>query len=59
MVDMDYQDYSKLETLEDSIKTELVDVISHGIVVSNLAVLLARELGEDEAFCREMFIGKN
>lgn len=56
MVDMDYQDYSKLETLEDSIKTELVDVISHGIVVSNLAVLLARELGEDEAFCREIAI---
>lgn len=56
MIEMDYQDYSKLETLEDSIKTELVDVISHGIVVSNLAVLLSRELGEDEDFCKEIAV---
>jgi len=56
MVDMDYQEYSKLDTLEDSIKTELVDVICHGIVVSNLSVLLARELGEDDAFCNEIAI---
>ena len=50
MIDMDYQEYSKLETLEDSIKEELVDVICHGIVVSNLAVMLSEELGEDEVF---------
>lgn len=56
MVDMDFQEYSKLDTLEDSIKTELVDVICHGIVVSNLAVLLAKELGEDEEFCNEIAI---
>lgn len=56
MVDLDFQEYSKLDTLEDSIKTELVDVICHGIVVSNLAVLLARELGEDDAFCNEIAI---
>ncbi len=56
MVDMDYMNYNKLETLEDSIKTELVDVIVHGVVVSNLAVLLAKELGEDEAFCHELAI---
>ena len=56
MVDLDFQEYSKLDTLEDSIKTELVDVICHGIVVSNLAVLLARELGEDDKFCNEIAI---
>lgn len=58
MIEMDMynQEYSKLETLEDSIKEELVDAICHGIVVSNLSVLLARELGEDEAFCREIAI---
>lgn len=56
MVDLDFQEYSKLDTLEDSIKTELVDVICHGIVVSNLAVLLAKELGEDDAFCNEIAI---
>lgn len=56
MVDMDFQKYSKLNTLEDSIKTELVDVICHGIVVSNLAVLLARELGEEDGFCNEIAI---
>ena len=56
MIDMDYQEYSKLETLEDSIKDELVDVICHGIVVSNLAVMLSKELGENEVFCREISI---
>lgn len=56
MIDMDYQEYSKLETLEDSIKEELVDVICHGIVVSNLAVMLARELGENDVFCKEIAI---
>lgn len=56
MVDFDFQEYSKLETLEDSIKSELVDVICHGIVVSNLAVLLSRELGEGAAFCNEIAI---
>lgn len=56
MVDLDFQEYSKLETLEDSIKTELVDVICHGIVVSNLAVSLAKQLGEDEEFCNQIAI---
>ena len=56
MVDLEFQEYSKLETLEDSIKTELIDVICHGIVVSNLSVMLARELGEDEDFCREIAV---
>jgi len=56
MVDFDFQEYSKLETLEDSIKSELVDVICHGIVVSNLAVLLSRQLGENDDFCNEIAI---
>ena len=56
MVDLDFQEYSKLETLEDSIKEELVDAICHGIVVSNLSALLSRELGEDEEFCREIAV---
>lgn len=56
MVDLDFQEYSKLETLEDSIKMELVDVICHGIVVSNLAVSLAKQLGEDEEFCNQIAI---
>ena len=50
------QEYSKLETLEDSIKEELVDAICHGIVVSNLSALLSRELGEDEEFCNQIAI---
>ncbi|MCR4802687.1 MAG: HD domain-containing protein [Lachnospiraceae bacterium] len=56
MEDLDYQEYRQLDTLEDSIKTELVEVICHGMVVSNLAVLLAKELGEDDDFCREIAI---
>lgn len=39
------------EEIEDVIKEDLADSIEHGILVSNLAVLLSRELGKEEEFC--------
>lgn len=56
MIDAYNQEFKNLETLEDSIKEELVDAICHGILVSNLAVLLAKELGETEEFCYSLSI---
>lgn len=39
------------EEIEDVIKEDLADSIEHGILVSNLSVLLSRELGKEEEFC--------
>lgn len=35
-------------------KDDLQEEFAHGIMVSNLAVMLARELGHDEMFCKDM-----
>lgn len=44
------------EEFEDIIKEDLTDAVDHGIVVSNLAYLLSRELGMSEEYCRDMAI---
>lgn len=56
MIDAYNQEFKKLESLEDSIKEELVDAICHGILVSNLSVLLAKELGESDEFCHSIAV---
>lgn len=42
--------------IEDVIKEDLADAIHHGILVSNLAVKLARELGMDDDYCYDIAI---
>ncbi len=42
------------EEIEDAIKEDLADAIDHGILVSNLAVLLSKELNESEEFCQNI-----
>lgn len=44
------------EELEDVVKEDLADAIEHGILVSNLSVLLSRELQTEEDFCYQMAI---
>lgn len=39
------------EEIEDAVREDLADAIDHGILVSNLAVMVSRELGESEEFC--------
>ena len=42
--------------IEDSLLEDMQDAIDHGILVSNLAGRLSKELGMDDKFCREMAI---
>jgi putative nucleotidyltransferase with HDIG domain len=42
------------EEIEDVIKEDLEDAIDHGILVSNLAVLLSKELKESSKFCKNI-----
>ena len=44
------------DTIPDHLKKVLHDEMYHGIEVSNLSVLLAEELGESPAFCRDIEI---
>ena len=44
------------ESIDASIRGSLQDEFSHGMMVSNLAIMLSKELGESEEFCREMGI---
>ncbi|BCN29927.1 HD-GYP domain-containing protein [Anaeromicropila herbilytica] len=44
----------KLEELEDCIREDLVDAIHHGMLVSNLARLISKELNLDDEFCEKM-----
>lgn len=44
----------ELETLDETLCDDLQDVIDHGILVSNLASRLARELRCDDAFCESI-----
>lgn len=41
---------------EDCMKSDLSDAIDHGILVSNLALLLSKELHLDEEFCNDMAV---
>lgn len=45
--------WSVLET-ENAVENDLLDAVDHGMLVSNLAGLLACELGCDKEFCSEM-----
>ncbi len=51
--DLDEQLWAVLKA-EDSLENDLLDAVDHGILVSNLAGLLAKELGCDEAFYGEI-----
>lgn len=51
MEDVYNEELDEFELLEDVIKEGLIDAIYHGIFVSKLAYLLAKELGENEEFC--------
>lgn len=51
--DLDEQLWAILRA-EDSLGNDLLDAVDHGILVSNLAGLLAKELGCDEAFYQEI-----
>lgn len=42
------------DAMKLAVKEDLKYAISHGIVVSNLAYHVARELGESESFCRDI-----
>lgn len=44
------------DTIPDHLKKVLHDEMYHGIEVSNLSVMLAEELGESPAFCRDLEI---
>ncbi len=44
----------ELSEIEYTVKDDLAEAIDHGILVSNLAVLLSKELGMDEEFCYMM-----
>lgn len=56
MKDIYDKDLDEFELLEDVIKEGLVDAIYHGIFVSKLAYLLAKELGESEEFCYNLAV---
>lgn len=50
-----YIEYDESKEIRNNlVKEDLAEAISHGIFVSNLAVLLARELGESESFCSDI-----
>jgi len=42
--------------MEQAIEDDLTDGIEHGIIVSNLAYYVSKELGESEEFCKEMAV---
>lgn len=44
----------ELSEIEYTVKDDLAEAIDHGILVSNLAVLLSKELGMKEEFCYMM-----
>lgn len=48
------QEIEQEDAMKLAIKEDFEYAISHGIVVSNLAYYVAKELGEDEEFCRDI-----
>ncbi len=44
------------EEISPVVRENLHEEFAHGILVSNLAVLLAKELGQDSTFCKEIAI---
>lgn len=52
----DELDLNDVDELEQAINEELADAICHGMLVSNMAVLVAKEIGENENFCHEIAV---
>ena len=50
----DREGWGYIDELERAINEELADAICHGILVSDMAVLVAKEMGENEDFCHEI-----
>lgn len=50
----DREGWGYIDELERAINEELADAICHGILVSDMAVLVAKEMGEGEDFCHEI-----
>ncbi len=48
------QQYLSLFNMENAFAEDIEDALDHGVMVSNLAYKLAKELGYDEDFCREI-----
>ena len=48
------QEIEQEDAMKLAIREDLEYAISHGIVVSNLAYHVAKELGEEEEFCRDI-----
>ncbi len=54
---MQTQDYNSINLMDNNlIMDDFKDAVDHGILVSNLAKLIARELGYDEGFCHDIAI---
>ena len=50
LLDCIYENENIHEAVKDTVKEEIV----HGVMVSNLAYMLCKELGEPDSFCKEM-----
>lgn len=49
-----HTDYLEKVEIEDAIREDMADAIDHGILVSNLAYSLSRELNQSDEFCKFM-----
>lgn len=49
-----YEDDNLDEVIQGALQEDMIDAVSHGILVSNLAYLLSKELGMDRKFCYSM-----
>ena len=47
--------YSK-DDIETPIEVTIEEALEHGMIVSNLAYLVSKELGMDEEFCYDMAV---
>ena len=47
----DREGWGYVDELEQVINEELADALCHGILVSDMAVLVSKEMGEGEDFC--------
>lgn len=58
--EMDMSDFLdciyKNDNIHEEVKETVQEEITHGIMVSNLAYMVSKELGENDSFCRDMGI---
>lgn len=50
------KDVMEIEKIPKAMRATVCEEMQHGVEVSNLAVLIAKELEEEEAFCRDIEI---